>query len=37
VGRDAAEPDAPVAGTAEIQRLIEEVRELRLQLARSDT
>ncbi len=37
VGRDAAEPDAPVAGTAEIQRLIEEVRELRLQLARSET
>jgi voltage-gated potassium channel len=37
VGRDAAAPDAPAAGTADIQRLVEEVRELRLQLARSDT
>ena len=37
VGRDAAEPEAPVAGTPDIQGLIEEVRELRLQLARSDT
>jgi voltage-gated potassium channel len=32
VGRDAAEPDAPVAGSADLARLAEEVRELRLQL-----
>lgn len=37
VGRDATEPDAPVAGTADIQRLIEEVRDLRLHLARLDS
>jgi voltage-gated potassium channel len=36
VGLDAAEPDAPVAGTADIQRLIEEVRGLRMQLTSSD-
>lgn len=36
VGRDAAEPDAPVTGSAEIHRLIDEVRELRIQIARSD-
>jgi voltage-gated potassium channel len=34
VGRDAAEPDAPVAGTADFHRLSDEIRELRLQLAR---
>ena len=37
VGRDAAAPHASVAGTADIQRMVEEVRELRLLLARSDT
>lgn len=35
VGRDATEPDAPVAGSADIARLAEEVRELRLQLSRT--
>ena len=35
VGRDAAEPDMPLAGAAEINRLSEEIRELRLQLNRS--
>ena len=35
VGRDAAEPDAPVAGTADLERLSDEIRELRLQLARA--
>lgn len=33
VGRDAAEPEAPVAGSADIQRLAEEIRALREQLA----
>lgn len=33
VGRDAAEPDAAVAGTADLRRLSDEIRELRLQLA----
>lgn len=34
VGRDAAEPDAPVAGSADIERLATEIRELRLHLSR---
>lgn len=33
VGRDATEPDAPVAGSADLARLTEEVRALRLELA----
>jgi voltage-gated potassium channel len=36
VGRDAEAPDAPVAGSADIRRLAEEVHELRLLLARGD-
>jgi voltage-gated potassium channel len=35
VGRDAEEPDAPVAGSADIKRLAIEIRELRRQLAPS--
>jgi voltage-gated potassium channel len=34
VGSDAAAPEAPVAGSADLARLAEEVHELRLQLAR---
>jgi len=34
VGRDAAEPDMPVAGAAELDRLAKEIHELRLQLLR---
>jgi len=34
VGRDAEEPDAPVAGSADIERLAGEIRELRVQLSR---
>lgn len=37
VGRDAAEADAPLAGSAEIARLAEEVHQLRLQLGRTQT
>ncbi|MFN3669578.1 MAG: hypothetical protein ACK4VY_09750 [Brevundimonas sp.] len=36
LGRDAEARDAPVAGGADIQRLTEEVRELRLRLACPD-
>jgi voltage-gated potassium channel len=35
VGRDAEEPDAAVARSGDIERLAEEIRELRVQLARS--
>lgn len=35
VGRDATEADAPLAGSADVARLAEEIRELRLQLGRS--
>lgn len=35
VGRDAEESDAPVAGTADINRLAAEIRDLRVQLART--
>lgn len=34
VGRDASEADAPLAGSADIARLAEEVRQMRLQLSR---
>jgi len=37
VGRDAEQPDAPVAGSAEVQELLEEVRSLRADLARKMT
>lgn len=36
VGRDAETPDAPVAGSADIARLAQEIRDLRLHLARGD-
>jgi voltage-gated potassium channel len=35
VGRDAEEPDAAEARSGDIERLAEEIRELRVQLARS--
>ena len=35
VGRDASEADAPLAGSADVARLAEEIRELRLQLSRA--
>jgi voltage-gated potassium channel len=35
VGRDAEEPGAAVAGSGDIERLANEIRELRVQLARS--
>lgn len=34
VGRDASEADAPLAGSADVARLADEIRELRLQLGR---
>ncbi len=35
VGRDAADPHAPTAGSGDIKRLATEIRELRVQLARA--
>jgi len=36
VGRDAEAPGAPVAGSADIERLAKEIRELRVQLSRTN-